>query len=133
MNQYKLVGGGVDEGEEAEVAFSREAEEEAGCTISIIKRLGNAIEEKSRSNFIQVSEVFIAMAVEIGDVPHYTEKEIAEGSQVIWLSVDEALAKMKDSLDKLKDSPYGDEDVYSTSFISLRDIRILEYYKSLPN
>ena len=128
MNQYKLVGGGVDEGEEAKIAFCREAEEEAGCTIKDIEYLGNAIEEKSRTNFYQVSDVFVAKAYKI-EAPHYTEKEIAEGSEVIWMTIDEALMKMKNSLDKLKDSPYGDEDVYSTKFISLRDIKILEFYK----
>jgi len=140
MNQYKLIGGGVERERErererkreetAEQAFHREAKEESGCIITIEEYLGITIEERNSNNFIQISEIFVAKATEFG-ATEYTERETAEGSELIWLEIDDALSKIKDNFDKLKDSPYKTgETVYSSKFVSLRDIKILEYYLS---
>ena len=42
-NEYKLVGGGVDEGEDYEEALKRETLEEAGCKIEILNELGEVL------------------------------------------------------------------------------------------
>jgi len=34
-NEYKLIGGGIEKEENAELAFKREALEEAGCTVEV--------------------------------------------------------------------------------------------------
>lgn len=39
-NEYKLVGGGMEEHEDSQIAFQREVLEEAGCEIEIIQQLG---------------------------------------------------------------------------------------------
>lgn len=125
-NEYKLVGGGIEEGEDPETAFKREALEEAGCEVEIDQCLGLAREEKSQDNFIQESYIFLAHVVNDTDELHLTEKEKDEGARLIWLEPAEALAKIKDCEDKLVDSGY--ENIYHTKFIVRRDYAILDYY-----
>ena len=59
-NEYKLPGGGIDENEDAKIAFKRECEEEIASKVKIIKILGTAEEYKSQENFKQLSFVFVA-------------------------------------------------------------------------
>ena len=40
-NEFKLPGGGIDEGEETAEAFKREVFEETGCKIEIIENIKN--------------------------------------------------------------------------------------------
>ena len=51
MNEYKLPGGGMDEGEQPIETFKREILEEVGCEIDNIKLLGYTEEQKSKTNF----------------------------------------------------------------------------------
>ena len=55
-----------------------------------------------------------------------TEKEKDEGATVVWLPKLEALEKMKFSIDAMQASEY--DSIYRTKFMTLRDIKILEYY-----
>lgn len=50
-NEYKLPGGGIDEGENAEDAFKREVLEETGCVVNDIKFMGITKELKSLRKF----------------------------------------------------------------------------------
>lgn len=126
-NEFKLVGGGIEEGENPKLAFKREVKEEAGCNIEIIEEMGTIEEVKSHDNFKQTSYLFVAKVVgEIG-TPQYTQKEIDEGSKILWLSLDDAMDKIKESENQLLASKY--ESVYHTKFIVRRDYEILKYYK----
>lgn len=125
-NEYKLVGGGIDENEEPEVAFKREVLEEAGCEIEIIKSLGTIEEHKSYDNFKQISCVFVAKVIKNINELNLTEKEINEDSKLIWLDPTDALNKISDCAKNLKASEY--ENLYHSKFIVLRDKIILEYY-----
>jgi hypothetical protein len=58
-----------------------------------------------------------------------TEKEKDEGATVVWLPKLEALEKMKFSIDAMQASEY--DSIYRTKFMTLRDIKILEYYINL--
>lgn len=125
-NEYKLPGGGIDGEESSQEAFKRECEEELGCIVNITKELGIATEYKSQENFKQLSFVYEAIKVDELTSNRLTEKEKTEGTECIWLPKLQALEKMKESLKKLKASNY--DSVYRTQFMTLRDIRILEYY-----
>lgn len=125
-NEYKLPGGGIDNNEEASVAFMRECEEELGIKINNIKELGVIEENKSQENFKQLSFVFVAEKYVDLDSTSLTQKEIEEGTEYLWLSKTEALTKVKESLNQLKASKY--DSLYRTKFMVLRDIKILEYY-----
>lgn len=125
-NEYKLPGGGIDEGEEPEEAFRREVLEETGCLIDGIKFLGFTKELKSKDNFQQISYVFTAKVTEIKGQLNLTQKEKDEGAKMIWATKEEALEKITNCVENLQASKY--ENIYHSKFINYRDKKILEYY-----
>lgn len=125
-NEYKLPGGGIDEGENPEEAFKREALEETGCEIEIIKFLGTIEEHKSLDNFKQTSYIFIAKVISNKNKLNLTQKEKDEGARLLWVEDTEALKLITECYDKLKESKY--ENLYHSKFIVMRDKYILNYY-----
>lgn len=131
MNEYKLPGGGVEDGEDCKEAFIREVYEEAGCVVEDVVSLGTIEEEKTGNNFYQKSFVFVAKVKENTGVLHLTEKEIGEGAEITWFTVDEAIDMISSCYDNILASPCDeDESVYSSKFIIKRDLAILDYYKN---
>ena len=130
-NEYKLPGGGVDEGENIEEAFKREVMEETGCEIEIIGRLGTIEEHKSLDNFKQISHVFVGKVVNDTNKLELTQKEKDEGAKLLWVTKEEGLRLITDCYEKLKESEY--ENLYHSRFIVKRDKYILEYYINLEN
>ena len=127
MNQYKLPGGGIDEGENPEEAFVREVYEETGCTLeSNLKFLGITTEIKSAFNFIQNSFAYLGIVKSQSNELHLTEKEIKEGGEFLWLKPEVAISLMEDSFDKLTEGYI--ESLYSTTFVVKRDILIIKNY-----
>ena len=118
-NEYKLVGGGIEEFENPIKAFKREALEESGCVIDVDDFLGTIKEEKSEYNFMQISYVYVAHVIKDTKELSLTEKENEEGAKLIWLKIDDAMKYIKDSEEKLIASKY--EDVNFTKFIVRRD------------
>ncbi len=125
-NEYKLPGGGIDPGETPQAAFIREALEETGCKVEIIKELGTIEEHKSLDNFKQISYLFVAKVLENNNSLNLTQKEKDEGARLLWLDKNEALKLITDCINNLKASEY--ENLYHSKFIVLRDKYILEYY-----
>lgn len=125
-NEYKLIGGGVDEGESYEEALERETLEESGCKIEILQELGYIEEYRGKMNFKQISYVYVAKVIEDTKVLHLTQKEKDEGSEICWFEPAEALKKMSECYDKVKASEYS--SVYSTKIIIKRDMCILQKY-----
>ncbi len=128
-NVFKLPGGGIDAGETPEQAFKREVIEEVGCEIDVVNKLGTTEERKSNGNFIQLSQVFVGKVIK--DLGHLalTEKEIAEGTVVRWLTPEQGLEKISGCVDIIKDSPCDkDESAYASKFIVTRDKYIVEQY-----
>lgn len=125
-NECKLPGGGIEGDELPEIAFKREALEETGCEVEIIKFLGTTEEHKSLNNFMQTSYVFVGKVINDTGRLEVTEKEAEEGAVLLWATPEEALEMIKNSFDKLVAS--RDESVYSTRFIIKRDTKILEKY-----
>lgn len=125
-NEYKLPGGGIEGEENPEIAFKREAMEETGCEVEIIKELGTTEEYKSLNNFKQISYVYVAKVIKDTKQLHVTEKEKDEGAKLLWETPQKALELITECYNNLIASKY--ESVYSTKFIVLRDRKILEKY-----
>jgi ADP-ribose pyrophosphatase YjhB (NUDIX family) len=126
-NEYKLVGGGVDENEDPKSAFKREVLEEAGCKIEIDDFLGIVKEERTNNNFIQTSYIYVAHVIEDTKKLNLTQKEIDEGARLIWLDLDEAINIIKECENNIKASKY--ENILSKRFVIKRDYNILVYYR----
>lgn len=131
-NEFKLIGGGIENEEEPSLAFKREVLEETGCIVEIIEQLGITEEYISMKNTKQISYIFVAKVINDLHTLELTEKEKNEGAELLWVTPEEALKLVKDSYDKLLPSNYVEEyDVYRMRFIALRDRRILERYLNL--
>ena len=125
-NEYKLPGGGIDEGEDPITAFKREAIEETGCEIENVEMIGEIIEEQSDENFVQYSYVFKSKVKTNTYKLNLTEKEKEEGAILHWLEPKKALEVMQDCIDKINSSIY--DNVYRSKFMVKRDIAILQAY-----
>lgn len=131
-HEYKLPGGGI-ENEDPATAFKREVYEETGCEIEILEKLGTIEEHKGKTNFKQISHVFVAKVTKDTGKLHLTQKEQIEGAGFMWTSLDNGIKLVHDSFNKLKASSSkvteGYESVYMTQFVVKRDEQILKYYK----
>jgi len=125
-NEYKLPGGGIEEGENPEEAFLREAYEETGCKVEITNFLGNIEEVKTQDSFKQISYVYVSKVISDTGSLHVTEKEKDEGAKLLWENPENALKLITGCFDNLVASKY--ESVYHTKFIVYRDRKILETY-----
>ena len=131
-NEYKLVGGGVNSNENSRKAFQREALEECGCKVQIIKFLGTIEEHKSLDNFKQISFIYLAKVIQNMETLSLTPQESKEGARILWLPLDEAIRRITECESHLHPSPYdGDLSIYHTKFIVRRDATILKYYNDL--
>lgn len=128
-NEYKLIGGGIEDNEEPTKAFIREVFEETGYNIIIDSYVGTIEEYKTLDNFKQISHIYISHVVDKVKTPCYTVQEIAEGSELLWLNLSDALNIIKDCENNLVGSKYdGNMSIYHTKFIVRRDYEILKYY-----
>jgi len=115
---YKLPGGGLEENEEKKEAFLREIREETGHDAVIIHTLGYIDEHKLRNQYMQRSYCYIAKITSKQGNTALTDEEIQLGMRMRWMSLEEAIAQLHDSIDHCED--------YSTRFMLLRDLTILE-------
>lgn len=125
-NEYKLIGGGVENQETLQQALRREVLEESGCEINILKELGYVEEYRTFNNFVQTSYVYVAEVSKDTKKLHLTEQEKDEGSELCWYTPEIALKQINDSYEKLIPSKYS--NLYSSKLIIKRDSSILKYY-----
>lgn len=125
-NEYKLIGGGIEKEENAELAFKREALEEAGCTVKIIANLGIIEEKRSLENLNQISYIYLAEVATNKKTLNLTDEEKTEEAVLKWFKPQEALKLIKNSFTNLINTE--EIDTYNIKFIIQRDTKILEYY-----
>jgi len=118
-NYHKLPGGGLDGDEVIKEALKRECLEEIGCGVEIFGELGEIIEYRDKWSLKQHSYCYLANVVgEKGD-PDFTQKEIDNGFEIKWVSLDEAIKLLEE------DKPEG----YEGGFIQIRDRSFLKEAK----
>jgi len=92
---YKIPGGKIEPGESEGEAAIREAKEEAGCEVEIIKPIGNlTIEEHSLERGERVHHSVCFLATKKKDIGvDLTQWEKDNNFEIMWLSFDEAIEK----------------------------------------
>lgn len=114
---HKLPGGGLEEGEDVMDALRREILEEIGCRIKNIRELGIIEEYRNKFALHQTSYCFIADLDGPKGASDFTESEMADGFETVWLDFDDAIKRLKKEI--------GVEH-YEGRFIHKRDLAFLE-------
>lgn len=120
-NYYKLPGGGIEEREDKIIALYRECQEEIGCNVEIIKEIGSIVEYRKIFNLKQTSYCYLVKVKGEKGAPEFTNDEKEKGFEQVWLTYDEAIKALKESV---ATSVEGGE------YIVPRDLAFLEESKS---
>lgn len=112
---FKIPGGGIESGEGKREAAIREAREEAGCDVEILSRLGE-YEFKGPDGRIYRSTCYLARKVKENKDLNFTDWEKANGFNLMWVGVDEAIKLFEGSKTK---------DVFGKD-INKRDLNFLK-------
>ncbi len=96
-----LIGGGVENGESYEEALHREAMEEAGMKIEIIKPLGEVIGYRDALKRKYLAKGYLCKYLEIVSAPTTNDTE-ERGQILIWKKPHEAIARFESEIDYLK-------------------------------
>ena len=86
--------------------MSCECVEEIGCNVKIIDELGMTVEYRKEFNIKQILYCYIANLVGEKGNPHLEKDEAEEGFETIWVSLDDAIKKVKESRPTVLDGPY---------------------------
>lgn len=88
---YELPGGGVEPNETLEEGALREAKEEAGCDIKIIKKIGVVKEYLKDKKLINETLCFKAAIISNKFELNLNQDEIDEGKDIMWVDIQEAI------------------------------------------
>ena len=91
---YKIPGGGIEVGESEEQAAKREAREEAGCKIEIIKKIGEQQFVDNNSKFGEMTHHSVCyLAKKIGDKKEtsFDDWEKSNQMKLIWVTFSKAI------------------------------------------
>lgn len=87
---YKIPSGGIEHNENKIDALKRECLEEIGCEIKVIDEIGVITENRKMFKLNQVSYCYFAKVVGEKGNPEFTEDEIKEGFELLWIPYEKA-------------------------------------------
>lgn len=114
---HKLPGGGVQEGEDIEIALQRELSEEIGCAAKNLRPLAEIEEYRNQWALHQISYCFIADLDGEKGTPHLDQYEADDGFVPTWVNIEDAIKTLE------ADAPVED---YEGKFIQQRDLAFLK-------
>lgn len=119
---HDLPGGGIDPGEDHEMAAKREVLEETGFGCEILQEIGYVLEYKKEYNVKQFSYAYLAKVVGDKKQVSLTENESSLGMKEIeWMSIDRAIGIFE------SDKP----SVHDIKHLVFRDLLILKRARCL--
>jgi len=118
-NYHKLPWGWVEEWENIKETVKREVKEEVWWNISIWKEIGLILEYRKKIEQLQISYCYISKLLWKLEDTAFTEKEIADGFQLKWVTLDEAIKILE------SDSPKN----YVGKYIVKRDLIFLKNWR----
>lgn len=92
---FKIPGGGIEEGETEIQAAIREAKEESGCDIEIIKKIGENKIINRPQDIVYHSVCFLAKKIKLTSEPTFDDWEKLNKMRVIWVSIEQAMSLFK--------------------------------------
>ncbi|MDQ5954657.1 MAG: hydrolase [Patescibacteria group bacterium] len=116
-----LVGGGVEEGESDEQAIIREALEEAGAELEILKPLGEIVSYRDETKKKYVSRGYLCKYIRKVSEPTTTaEDEI--NIKADWHDVNETINRIEGEIDDVleKGEEYFGKDLFQTKLYNRR-------------
>ncbi|MBP9715156.1 MAG: NUDIX hydrolase [Candidatus Pacebacteria bacterium] len=116
-----LVGGGVEEGESDEQAIAREAMEEAGAELEILKPLGEIVAYRDERKKKYVSRGYLCKYIRKVSEPTTTaEDEINIKSD--WYDVNNTIDRIQTEIDEIleKGVQHFGKDLFQTKFYNRR-------------
>ncbi len=95
---YKLPGGGIENDEDKEFALKRECLEEIGCEIEIVDEIGSIVEHRKMFKLNQTSYCYLARIKGEKGSPQFTQEELDEGFEQLWVPYEQALALVSNNI-----------------------------------
>ena len=86
---HSLPGGGVEDGEDVQIALRREVYEETGCVCDEIQELGIVAENRGSLDYTQINYYFVVTTSHTPGENHLTEAEQDSRTVVEWYTFDE--------------------------------------------
>jgi len=107
LNKGLLPGGGIDPGESDKDAITRELQEELGVTVKDVQNIGTVVQYR---NLLDKKYLINGYTAELETTGGLTDPQDEGEAQftVQWLTLDEAIAYVSESIDEAKLKPMDD-------------------------